>query len=92
MSVRWPDRVRVGLAGFGNVGQDLAGRLVGGAVPGVSLVAAAARDLDKARHAARAVDPLPPMVPLADLAPLCDVVVECATADSFPEIARSLSP
>ena len=80
--------MKVGLAGFGNVGRDLAKRLGGGAIPEMQLVAVSARDLPKARAAARDISPPPPVVPLAELPALCDVVVECATADSFAEIAR----
>lgn len=83
-----PDTLTVGLAGFGNVGQDLARRLNAGAIPEVGLVAVTARDLDKARAAAAGFDPAPTVVTLAELPKLCDVVVECATAEAFPEIAR----
>ena len=47
-------RLRVGLAGFGSVGQFLARRLDEGALPQVELTAIAARDLGKA--AANAAD------------------------------------
>ena len=80
--------MKVGLAGFGNVGRDLAKRLSTGVIPGMQLVAVTARDLDKAEEAARAITPPPRVVPLAELPALCDVVVECATADSFAEVAR----
>ncbi len=82
--------MRVGLAGFGNVGRELARRLSAGAIPEMRLVAASARDLGKAEAAAGAFSPPPRIVPLAELPGLCDVVVECATADSFPEIARAV--
>ncbi len=78
----------VGLAGFGNVGADLARRLTAAPIPGMTLVAASARDLDKARVRAREIAPALTIVPLAELPQHCDIVVECATADSFPEIAR----
>src|SRR5437762_3059692 len=72
--------MKVGLAGFGNVGRDLAKRLSTGVIPGMQLVAVSARDLVKAEQAARAIAPPPSVVPLAELPALCDVVVECATA------------
>jgi aspartate dehydrogenase len=84
------EALTVGLAGFGNVGQELARRLSEGAIPEVGLVAVSARDLDKARQAARNYDPAPRVVALPDLARLCDVVIECATAEAFPEIARAV--
>ncbi|MFN4088095.1 MAG: aspartate dehydrogenase domain-containing protein [Alphaproteobacteria bacterium] len=80
----------VGLAGFGNVGSDLARRLTAAPIPGLTLVAASARDLEKAKATARAIAPTLKVVPLAELPGLCDVVVECATAESFPEIAHAV--
>ena len=82
--------MKVGLAGFGNVGKDLTRRLNAGALPEVELVAVCARDLDKAKAEAQAFTPPPPVVALGDLPALCDVVVECATAESFPQIARAV--
>ncbi len=80
----------VGLAGFGAVGQELARRLIAGAIPEIRLTAIAARDLAKARSNAAALTPAPKIVPLAELPALADIIVECATADSFPEIARTV--
>jgi aspartate dehydrogenase len=80
--------VTVGLAGFGNVGQELARRFAAGVLPEARLVAASARDLAKARANAARCSPAPEIVPLAELAGRAEVVVECATAESFPEIAR----
>ncbi|MSP76861.1 MAG: DUF108 domain-containing protein [Rhodospirillaceae bacterium] len=80
--------MKVGLAGFGNVGRDLAKRLLAGVIPEMELVAVSARDLGKAKEAAAAMSPSPRVVALKDLPALCDVVVECATADSFADIAR----
>jgi aspartate dehydrogenase len=80
--------MKVGLAGFGNVGRDLAKRLSASAIPEMQLVAVSARDLAKAGAAAQEISPSLRVVPLPELPGLCDVVVECATADSFAEIAR----
>ena len=82
--------VRVGLAGFGNVGQELARRLTAGVVPEARLAAASARDLGRARARVAQFSPSPEIVPLAELLTLADIVVECATAESFPEIARTV--
>jgi aspartate dehydrogenase len=90
MSLQKFEAITVGLAGFGNVGQELARRLSQGAIPEAGLVAVTARDLDKASAAAGIFDPEPKVVPLDQLARLCDVVVECATAEAFPEIARAV--
>lgn len=85
-----PLPVRIGLAGFGNVGQELARRLTAGVIPEVQLVAATASDLGRARANAAQFSPAPQIVPLAELPALCDIIVECATAESFPEIARTV--
>lgn len=82
--------MRVGLAGFGNVGQDLARRLMAGAIPELQLTAVSARDLAKAAGNAAGIPGEFAVVPLAELPDHADVVVECATADSFPEIARTV--
>jgi aspartate dehydrogenase len=84
-------RLRVGLAGFGSVGQFLARRLDEGALPQAELTAISARDLDKARRNAASLRTVrPQIVPLAELPAHADIIVECATADSFPEVARTV--
>jgi aspartate dehydrogenase len=81
--------LRVALAGFGTVGQELARRLTAGAIPAIRLTAIAARDLDKARANSAALEPRPLVVPVAELPEHADVVVECATGEALPEIARA---
>ena len=81
--------MRVGLAGFGTVGRSLAARLAAGAIPAARLTAISARDLDKARRNSRALTPPPAVVPVAALPAHADVVVECATGEALPEIARA---
>jgi aspartate dehydrogenase len=85
-----PLPVRIGLAGFGNVGQELARRLTADVIPEARLAAATGRDLDRARANAARFSPAPAVVPLAELPALADIVVECATAESFPEIAHAV--
>ena len=82
--------MKVGLAGFGNVGKELTRRLNAGALREAELVAVCARDLEKAKAEAQTFTPPPRVVDLKDLPALCDVVIECATADSFPQIARAV--
>lgn len=84
--------MKVGIAGFGNVGRSVARALLAGQVEGADLVAVSARDLDKARQAAVEMSPGLRVLPLDELAQHCDVVVECATGDSLPEIARAVLP
>jgi hypothetical protein len=59
--------MRVGLAGFGTAGQEVARRLVAGAIDGLRLSAVTARDLAKARDNAAKLQPAPPVVPLEEL-------------------------
>jgi aspartate dehydrogenase len=80
--------MRVALAGFGNVGREVARRLCRGALPEARLTAISARDLDGARAASADLDPRPGVVPVAGLPAHADVIVECATAAALPEIAR----
>ena len=82
--------IRVGLAGFGTVGRDLARRLDGGALPAARLTAISARDLEKARAASRDLDAPPAVVPVAELPDHADVIIECATGEALPEIAKAV--
>jgi len=81
--------MRVALAGFGTVGQELARRLTAGAIPGARLAAISARDLDKARRNCAGLKPQPLVLPVAELPAHADVIVECATGEALPEIARA---
>jgi aspartate dehydrogenase len=90
MTVYTRDRpLRVALAGFGTVGQELARRLTAGAIPQARLTAIAARDLDKARANSAGLEPRPLVVPVAELPAHADIIVECATGEALPEIARA---
>jgi aspartate dehydrogenase len=79
--------LRVGLAGLGAVGLEVAKRLIAG-VPGLTLAAVAVRDADKARRA------LPQLATIAikaatALAEDCAVVVECLPPALFRAVAIS---
>ncbi|HLJ61774.1 MAG TPA: aspartate dehydrogenase [bacterium] len=81
--------MRVGIVGFGAVGQQIAAAMDRG-VPGAALAAITSRDLDAARrHAERLLRRPPPVVTLADAVARSDLVVEAAPAAAFPEIARA---
>jgi aspartate dehydrogenase len=77
----------VGVAGLGAVGMDVARRLARG-VPGLVLVAVSARDT--ARAATRLHDETidVPVVSLAELAALAEIVVEALPAKNFREVAE----
>jgi aspartate dehydrogenase len=59
-----------------------------GSVPGIRLVAAAARDQEKARRATAAFKSPPRLVGLAELADAADVIVECLPSALFGAIAE----
>jgi aspartate dehydrogenase len=77
----------VGIAGLGAIGLHLARALDAG-VPGLRLIAASARDHEKARANLAAFAAPPPLVALSDLA-FADIVVEAAPASVFEEVARA---
>ena len=79
--------LRIGLAGLGAVGLEVARRLQAG-IPGLVLAAVSARDLAKARDRIT-LGPAVPVVKLEELPDLCDVVVEGLPPASFPTIAAA---
>ena len=85
--MREPAEFTVGLGGFGAIGGALARRLDRG-VPRLRLVAVSARDAGRAQQRIADLAHPVPIVPLAELAALADVVVECAPPRCS---ARSLS-
>jgi len=78
-------KLRVALAGYGAIGQQIAEALATDAVDGVTLTAVSARDL--AGAAKRLPEGLRdvPVVPLDELEPLADIVIECAPAALLPQ-------
>ena len=80
--------LRVGLAGLGAVGLEVAKRLIVG-VPGLSLAAVAVRDAEKARRALPQIGDTIPVRRATDLAIDCDIVVECLPPSLFRDIAIS---
>ncbi len=79
--------MRIGIAGLGAVGLDVARRLIDGVVPGMTLTAVAVRDADKARRALPEIGDLIALRTLEALADECDVVVECLPPARFRDIA-----
>ena len=85
---RAPPPIRVAVAGLGAIGLEVAHALDAGALPGIELAAVAARDLERARERCTGFRAPPAVRPAGELAGLADVVVECAPAAAFPDIAR----
>ena len=75
------------IAGLGAIGMKLAQAIDRGAVPGVRLTAVSARDRTRAQaRLAGFADP-PAVVTLAELAGRAEIIVECAPAAVFAEVA-----
>jgi aspartate dehydrogenase len=81
--------IRVGIAGFGNVGREIARRLDAGVIADMAIGGITSGDLDKARRNAAQLTRGAAVVTLDELARSCEVIVECATAHAFPAIARA---
>lgn len=80
---------RVGLAGFGAVGQQVAAAIDKGSM-GVTLTAITSGNLEKARARAAELLPEPPPVgSLQEVVELSDLVVEAAPASAFSDIIRT---
>ena len=80
--------IRVAVAGLGAIGFEVARAIDAGALPGLELAAVAARDLDRARERCAELRTPPAVRPAGELPELAGVVVECAPAAAFPDIAR----
>ncbi len=76
------------IAGLGAIGLRIATAIDQGAVPGIRLVAASARDRARAAERLSALSAPPKVVGLGDLAERAEIVVECAPAAVFGEVAR----
>jgi aspartate dehydrogenase len=81
--------LRVGLAGLGGVGLEVARKLIDGAVPGLTLAAVSVRDADKARRNLPQVGDMIALRTYEALADDCDIVVECLPPEYFRKIALS---
>jgi aspartate dehydrogenase len=80
--------LRVGLAGLGAVGLEVAKRLIAG-IPGLTLIAVAVRDLAKARRVLPQVGDSIAVRKATELATDCDIVVECLPPALFRDVAIS---
>ena len=85
---RTNEPLRVGVAGLGAVGLEVAKRLIAG-VPGLKLTAVAVRDAEKARRGLPQVGESILVRKMAELANDCDIVVECLPPTLFREVALS---
>ncbi len=78
--------LRVGIGGFGTIGRKVAAAIDAG-IDGLSLAAVSARDTVRAEVRQSKFQRPAPVVPLGELADCSDLVLECAPAAVFDEIA-----
>ncbi|MGH8129663.1 MAG: aspartate dehydrogenase [Steroidobacteraceae bacterium] len=78
--------LKLGVGGLGVIGTAVVDAMRKG-IPGLELAAVSARDRAKAVAVLSQFDPQPAVVPLSELAHLADVVLECATAAAYDELA-----
>ncbi len=82
-------RIRtVGIGSLGTVGLEVARRIDGGEIDGLTLSVVSARDHARARDRMRGFRSPVDVVAAGDLAERADIVVECAPAAVFREIAE----
>jgi len=75
------------IAGLGAIGMKVATAVDRGEVPGIRLTAVSARDRARAEGRLTGLASPPAVVSLAELAGLAEVIVECAPARVFAEVA-----
>ncbi len=78
--------LRVGIGGFGAIGRQVAAAIDAG-IEGLALAAVSARDRAGAEARQAGFRSPAPVVPLGELAARSDLVVECAPAALFEEVA-----
>jgi len=88
MPIEQQRSLTVAVGGLGAIGMAVARRLDEG-IPGLALAAVSARDAKRAAGRAACFRHPVPVVPLAALAAAADIVVECAPAAVFAEIAET---
>jgi aspartate dehydrogenase len=81
--------MKIAIAGLGAIGGAVARRVLADNIAGIQLVAVSARDHDKARATLKTMNGgAVPIVGLADLAGMADLVIECAPAALMDSIAQ----
>src|SRR5690625_4221721 len=79
-------QTKIGIAGFGAIGQSLATQILQG-IDGITLAAVGVRNPDTPPDFDWQGKPLPHFATLDQLEPHCDIVIECAPAELLPTIA-----
>ncbi|HWM80575.1 MAG TPA: aspartate dehydrogenase [Pseudolabrys sp.] len=77
----------IAVAGFGAIGQKVAERLDEG-IEGLRLVAVSARNVDRVKNIVKDFRNPVPVLRVEELASVADIVIECAPAEIFMQIAE----
>jgi aspartate dehydrogenase len=77
----------VAIAGFGAIGRKVAAKLDAG-IPGLRLAAVSARNVERADATIKQFRHPVPVLPLEKLPDVADLVIECAPAEVFMQIAE----
>lgn len=80
--------MKLAVAGLGAIGMRVAQTVVQGEVDGITLVAVSAQNRDEAVRRVAGFTSPPAVLPLAELADHADIIVECAPAAVFADLAR----
>ena len=80
--------MKIGIAGLGAIGRVLARKIQSGALPHIMLAGVTSGDRSKAQNFLNEIGSAAPVLDIHQLATASDVVVECAPAASFADIAR----
>ncbi len=80
----------IAVAGLGAIGMRVARSIDAGAIDGMQLVAVSANDRERAMVRVADFSAPPEVLPLADLAAHAEIIVECAPAAVFAELATNV--
>ena len=78
--------MRIAIAGLGAIGKSIARTLAAGGVPGGVLASVSAKNLDRAREFVSTLPVTAAVLPISELEPSADLVVECAPGALLPQI------
>lgn len=81
--------LKLAIAGLGAIGMRAAREVDAGNVPGIQLVAVSAQDHARAAKRVAEFNTPPQVLSLAELADVADIIVECAPAAVFAELASA---
>ncbi len=87
MSTEAKSATRVAIVGLGPIGRKVAEALDRG-IDGLVLAAVAVQNPEKHQAFLSGLGKAPPVLPIADLVDVADIVIECAPAKLLPEIVK----